>query len=154
MNNQRQALLRVVFYKINSKPLSLDDYKNNVTVLSMHENAGETLLGTLKQVGDFKSIFFYNFKVFKRVLVNGHAEKVQMSNLLGELEEQLQSSLGGNDGTTGGETGGFFVCVKTMSMFKPFIRYVPRLNFGEDVRKKARNLHKVTMKHWNHWLRR
>jgi hypothetical protein len=50
LTSQRPAQLRVVFYKLRNRALTLEDYKHNVTVLSMHENAGETLLGTLKQV--------------------------------------------------------------------------------------------------------
>ncbi|KAL3101914.1 hypothetical protein niasHS_003323 [Heterodera schachtii] len=78
--------------------LALDDYKQNVTVLSMHENAGQTLLGTLKQV-------------FSPILADNQSENAgenssQLASLVNELEETLQENFGENEATESARKGG------------------------------------------------
>nr|CAD2185460.1 unnamed protein product [Meloidogyne enterolobii] len=96
LNSHQTAQLRAVFYKIKNTPLSLEDYKNNVCVISIHKNASETLLGTLKQV-------------FSKVLISQATESGQearLNNLVGELEESLINSTGNNNFGGREETGG------------------------------------------------
>uniref|UniRef100_A0A914NNW8 Uncharacterized protein n=2 Tax=Meloidogyne TaxID=189290 RepID=A0A914NNW8_MELIC len=95
LNSHQTAQLRAVFYKIKNTPLSLEDYKNNVCVISIHKNASETLLGTLKQV-------------FSKVLISQATESGQearLNNLVGELEESLINSTGNNNFGGREETG-------------------------------------------------
>uniref|UniRef100_A0A914LEB7 Uncharacterized protein n=1 Tax=Meloidogyne incognita TaxID=6306 RepID=A0A914LEB7_MELIC len=96
INSHQTAQLRAVFYKIKNSALSLEDYKNNVCVISIHKNASETLLGTLKQV-------------FSKVLISQATESGQearLNNLVGELEESLINSTGNNNLGGREETGG------------------------------------------------
>uniref|UniRef100_A0A183BTS1 Cytoplasmic dynein 2 heavy chain 1 n=1 Tax=Globodera pallida TaxID=36090 RepID=A0A183BTS1_GLOPA len=73
-----------------NQPLALDDYKQKVSVLSMHENAGQTLLGTLKQV-------FSRFLAEDQLgRADGNAS--QLASLVSELEGTLQNNFG-EDGT-------------------------------------------------------
>uniref|UniRef100_A0A914HVR0 Cytoplasmic dynein 2 heavy chain 1 n=1 Tax=Globodera rostochiensis TaxID=31243 RepID=A0A914HVR0_GLORO len=90
VSDKRSAMLRVLFYKNRNQPLALDDYKQKVSVLSMHENAGQTLLGTLKQV-------FSRFLAEDQLgRADGNAS--QLASLVSELEGTLQNNFG-EDGT-------------------------------------------------------
>uniref|UniRef100_A0A915E882 Cytoplasmic dynein 2 heavy chain 1 n=1 Tax=Ditylenchus dipsaci TaxID=166011 RepID=A0A915E882_9BILA len=50
LNSSKAALFRVVFYKSRAAALSKEDYKSEVTVLTIHQNAKETFLGSVQQV--------------------------------------------------------------------------------------------------------
>ncbi|KAI1731348.1 cytoplasmic dynein 2 heavy chain 1 [Ditylenchus destructor] len=93
ISGNKQALFRVIFYKNRPIPLSADGYKTDISVITTHQNATETFLGSIQQV-------------FSKALepnTNGSKNK-QLFGLIHELEENLQTAVGGSTDSAKGIT--------------------------------------------------